>query len=88
MTVFLSTNKKAMTIIKSTWCSGCSSVVEHTSTIHSVLGSSPCTTKQGVEGIALDKKLCEQNLACLLREPTHWQTASVQIPAQPPCDLD
>lgn len=58
------------------------------STIHSVVGSSPNTTKQGVEGTALDKVFCEQNLARLLGAPTHWQTAQVQIPAQPLCDLD
>lgn len=63
-------------------------MVGHLSTIHSVAGSSPNTAKQGVEGTALDKVLCEQNLAQLLRAPTHWQMAQVQIPAQPLCDLD
>lgn len=62
MAFLLPTNKKAMTIIKSTWCPGCSSVVEHLSTIHRVLGSNPSTKKKkrkkrklGVEGTALDK---------------------------------
>lgn len=63
-------------------------MVEHLPTIHSVAGSSPNTAKQGVEGTALDKVFCEQNLARLLRAPTQWQTAQVQVPAQPLCDLD
>lgn len=63
-------------------------MVGHLSTIHDVAGSSPNTARQGVEDTALDKVLCEQNLARLLRAPTHWQTAQVQIPAQLLCDLD
>lgn len=79
MAFLLPTNKKAMTIIKSTWCPGCSSVVEHLSTIHRVLGSNPSTKKKkkkekktGCGRHSIRQMLCEQNLARLLREPTHW----------------